>query len=171
MYYVHNERVVQPSLKGNITNIPLILAATLTIAITALTASTILTAIQDSTTDQQIKQEPLQEAQNAIGIFDIGIVIINGSFYLTSIILASKIRTNPVFALPSLLFIGFAVWLSSEIANIYYLFGQTGPLQNAASNFTITSTFMQNLPTITLGLATLLAIVLYTGIGRSRVTV
>lgn len=157
-------------MKGNITNIPLFLALTLTLAITAVTASTILSSIQDATTDQQIKQEPLQEAQNALGIFDLGIVMINASFYLASIILATKIRSNKVFAVPSLIFIGVAVWLSSEIANIYYLFGQSGPLSSAANSFTLTNTFMQNLPVITLGLSTILAIVLYTGIGRKKVT-
>jgi len=155
--------------KGNITNIPLFLALTLTLAITAITASTILGSIQDATTDQQIDQEPLQEAQNALGIFDLGVVMINGSFYLASIILATRIRSNPVYAVPSMIFIGIAVWLSSEIANIYYLFGQTPVLSEAAGSFTMTSTLMQNLPIITLGLSTILAIVLYTGVGRSQV--
>jgi len=156
-------------LKGNITNIPFILAATLVVAISALTASTVLTSIQDATTDQQIKQEPLQEAQGALQIFDIGVVMVNAGFYLTSIILAAKIRTSPVFALPALIFGGVAVWLSSEIANIYYLFGQTNAISGAASNFQFTSLFMQNLPTITLGFAALLIIVLYTGVGQRRV--
>jgi len=156
-------------LKGNITNIPLILAATLAVAVSALTASTVLSSIQDSTTNQQIDQEPLQEAQNALSIFDIGIVLVNGGFYLTSIILATKIRTSPVFALPSLIFMAVSIWLSSEVANIYYLFGQSNPISSAASSFQLTSTFMQNLPTITLGLAGLLAIVLYTGVGQRQI--
>jgi len=156
-------------LKGKITNIPLFLVLTLSIAISALTASTILTEIQGATQDTEINQDTLQKGQNALGIFDAAIVIVNGSFYLASIILATRIRANKVFAIPSLIFIAVAVWLSSEIANIYYIFGQTPTLANAASQFTVTSTFMQNLPVITLGFATIMAIVLYTGIGRKQV--
>lgn len=156
-------------MKGNITNIPLFLALTLTLAISAVTASTILGSIQDATNNNQIKQEPLQEAQTALGVFDIGIVVVNASFYLAGIILGTRIRSNPVFAIPSIIFMGVGVWLSSEIANIYYLFGQTPQIAQYASNFTLTSTFMQNLPLITLGLSTVLAIVLFTGVGRKEV--
>lgn len=155
--------------RGNIRNIPLILGATLVLAISALTASTILGQIQDSTDNTQIKQEPLQEAQGALQIFDIGIVMVNAGFFLTSIILATRIKASPVFALPSLIFAGIGIWFSSEIANIYYLFGQTSAIN--AGSFSFTNTFMQNLPKITLGFATILMIVLYTGIGRKQVTV
>jgi len=157
--------------KGNITNIPLFLGLTLTLAITAVTASTVLGSIQDATTDSQIKQEPLKEGMNALAIFDIGIVVFNSSFYLAAILLATRVKTNTVFIIPSILFIGVGAWLSSEIANIYKLFGQTPVIQQYASNFTLTSTFMSNLPAITVGLSSILAIVLFTGIGRSRVTV
>jgi len=63
--------------KGNITNIPLFLALTLSLAISAVVASSILGEIQGATTDQQIRQEPLQEAQNAIGVLDLGVVVVN----------------------------------------------------------------------------------------------
>jgi len=155
--------------KGNITNIPLFLGLTLSLAITAVVASTVLGAVQDATTQSQIDQDILQDGQNAIQVLDIGVVVVNASFYLASIILATKIRSNPVFAVPSLIFVGVAVWLSSEIANIYYIFGQTPALADAASSFQLTSTFMQNLPLITLGLSTVLVIVLYTGVGRKTV--
>jgi len=157
------------TMKGNITNIPLFLGLTLSLAISAVVASTVLGSIQDATNNSQIKQEPLQEAQNALGVFDIGVVVVNASFYLASIILATRIRSNPVYAVPSLIFVGVGVWLSSEIANIYYLFGKTPAISSYASNFELTSTFMQNLPVITLGLSTLLLIVLYTGVGRKEV--
>lgn len=155
--------------KGNVTNIPLFLALTLSVAISAVVASTVLGSIQDATTDQQIDQEPLKEAQAALGVFDIGVVVINGMFYLASIILATRIRSNPVFMVPSLLFVAVGVWLSSEIANIYYLFGQTPVISQYAANFDLVSTFMQNLPVITLGLSTILLIVLYSGVGRKTV--
>jgi glucan phosphoethanolaminetransferase (alkaline phosphatase superfamily) len=142
---------------------------TLSLAISAVVASAVLTSITDATTDQQIKQEPLQEAQNAIGVLDIGVVVVNASFYLSAIILATRIRSNPVFAIPSILFVGVGVWLSSEIANIYFLFGDSGPLASVASNFELTNTFFQNLPVITLGFSTLLLIVIYTGVGRKEV--
>jgi len=106
---------------------------------------------------------------NALAIFDIGIVMVNASFYLAGILLGVRIRSNPVFAVPALLFIGVGTWLSSEIANIYYMFGQTPVISQYAQNFTLTQTFMSNLPTITLGLSTIMAIVLFTGIGRGRI--
>ena len=155
--------------KGNITNIPLFLALPLSVAVSAVVASTVLGSIQDATTNQQIDQEPLQEAQTALGVFDVGVVMINGMFYLASIILATRIRSNPVFAVPSLIFVAVGVWLSSEIANIYYLFGQTPVISQYAANFGLISTFMQNLPQITLGLSMILVIVLFTGVGRKTV--
>lgn len=157
-------------MKGNIQNIPLYLVLTLSVAIAAVTASTVLGGIQDATNNSQIKQEPLQQGMAAIGVFDIGVLVTNASLYLASIILATRIRSNPVFAVPSLIFVGVGVWMSSEIANIYYLFGQTPVISQYASNFQLTSTFMQNLPVITLGLSTILLIVLYTGVGRKQVT-
>lgn len=161
----------QRSVKGNITNIPLVLGATLSLAIAVLVSFTVLTSVQNATSNDEIKQEPLQEGLDALKIFDFGILFLNGAFYLAAIILAVQIRTSPVFALPSLLFLGVSVWLSSEIANIYTLFGRSSPLTSAAQQFTLTETFFTNLPVITLGLGGLLLIVLYTGVGRSEVTV
>jgi hypothetical protein len=142
---------------------------TLTLAITAVTASTVLGSIIDATSNNEIKQEPLQQGMNALAVFDIGIVVVNASFYLAGILLGVRIRSNPVFAVPALLFIAVGTWLSSEIANIYYMFGQTPVISQYAQNFTMTNTFMSNLPTITLGLSTIMAIVLFTGIGRGRI--
>jgi len=68
----------------------LFLGLTLSLAISAVVASSILGEIQGATTDQQIRQEPLQEAQNAIGVLDLGVVVVNASFYLASIILATS---------------------------------------------------------------------------------
>jgi hypothetical protein len=149
----------------------MILAATLVLTISVLTSYTILTEVINATGPDTMKQEPLQDAKTALGVFDIGILVVNAGFYLAGIALATKIRTSPVFALPSLLFLAVSVWLSSEVANIYALFGNSGPLSSAAAEFTLVETFMKNLPTVTLGLGGLLLVVLYTGVGRSEVTV
>lgn len=155
--------------KGNITNIPLFLGLTLSLAISAVVASTVLGSVQEATTNSEIDQEILQDGQDAIGILDLGVVLLNASFYLVSIILATRIKANPLFAVPSLIFIGVSVWLSSEIANIYSLFGRTPAISQAIGNFQLTTTFMTNLPQITLGLSVVLAIVLYTGVGQKQV--
>ena len=159
-----------PAHKGNITNIPLILVATLSLTIAVLTSATILGSIQDATSEEQISQEPLEQGQAALSIFDVGIVFVNAAFYLVGIVLGVKVRTSPVFALPALIFLGVSVWLSSEVANIYGLFGQAGPLQGAAGEFVLVEQFMSNLPVITLGLGGLMLLVLYSGVGRAEVT-
>lgn len=138
--------------------------------IVALVGTTILNTIQDNTTDSEIQQDKLQDGINALSAFDYGIVLFNGFFYLGAIVLAVKVRTSPVFALPAILFLGVSVWLSSEIANIYNLFGQAGPISSAASSFTMVQTFMNNLPLITAGMGGLLLVILFTGVGRGRVT-
>lgn len=156
-------------MKGNITNIPLILIVTLTLAISVLTAYTILGSVIDATDDTMIDQEVLGEAETALGVFDYGIVFVNASFYVASLILGFKIRTSPVFAVPALLFLGLSVWLSAELANIYHLFGLSSPFSAAASSFSVTTQYFQSLPLITVGFGVLLVVVIYTGLGRSEV--
>lgn len=146
----------------------MILVATLTLAIFVLTSYTILGSVIDNTDDSMIDQDVLEKAETALGIYDIGIVFVNVSFYIAGMILAFRIRTSPLYALPAIFFLGISVWLSAELANIYGIFGSTPALQSAANQFTTTATFFSNLPLITLGLGALLLIVLYTGIGNSQ---
>jgi len=150
-------------IKGNISNIPIFLAATLAVAFTAIISSFLLTSFEDATTDSQADQDLLNQAQSAVGIFDIGIVFINLTFYLGGILLATQIRTHPVFALPAILFLGIGTWLSSELANVYALFGSQDPLTDVASQFGLIEVFMSNLPVFTLGLGGLLIIVMFSG--------
>ncbi len=85
-----------------------------------------------------------------------------------------KVPVNKAFAVPALLVLAAAVWLSSEIANIYYLFGQTPVIGGYAAEFGFTMDYMSNLPVITLGLGGLLLVALFTigpGAGRGETTV
>jgi hypothetical protein len=138
------------------------------LAMSAVIGQTVLGEVISATDDSQMDQEILQQASAAIGIFDIGVVVFNASFYLAAIILGSRIKTSKVFALPAVLFLGIGVWLSSEVANIYYRFGQVEAISSYAAEFTLVQQFMANLPVITLGLGSLLIVVFFTGIGNTQ---
>lgn len=138
------------------------------LAMSAVIGQTVLGEVISATDDSQMDQEILQQASAAVGIFDIGVVVFNASFYLAAIILGSRIKTSKVFALPAVLFLGIGVWLSSEVANIYYRFGQVEAISSYAAEFTLVQQFMANLPVITLGLGSLLIVVFFTGIGNTQ---
>jgi len=157
--------------KGNIANIPVFAALTLVVGISVLTAGTIMSEVQDVTDDTQMDQDSLDAAAGAIGVFDIGLVIINASFYIAGIILGSKARVSSAFALPAILMLGLAVWLSSELANVYYMFGQTSAIAPVAEEFTLIQQFFANFPLITLGLGGLMVIALFSKIGSGNQSV
>lgn len=138
------------------------------LAMSAVIGQTVLGEVINATDDSQMDQEILQQASAAVGMFDIGVVVFNASFYLAAIILGSRIKTSKVFALPAVLFLGIGVWLSSEVANIYYQFGQVEAISSYAAEFTLVQQFMANLPVITLGLGSLLIVVFFTGIGNGK---
>lgn len=152
-------------MKGNITNIPIFAALTLVVSISVITAATVMGEIQEATDDSQLDQEQLENAAGAIKIFDLGIVALNAFFYIGGIVLGSRVKTNKAFALPAFLLLGLAVWLSSELANIYYMFGQAPVLGQYASEFTVLQTFMSNFPVITLGLGSLMLLVIFSNLG------
>ena len=151
-------------MKGNIANIPIFAALTLVVGISVLTAATVLGEITEATNDEQLSQEHLADASSAIQVFDIGLVLLNAFFYIGGIILGSKVNVSRAFALPAILMLGLAVWLSSELANVYYMFGQAPVISQYASEFTLIQMFMENFPLVTLGLGGLMLIVLYSKI-------
>lgn len=156
--------------KGNITAIPLILVITITLTIAVLSSQLILDEIQLATDNSTIKQEPLQDAENALAVFDVGIIFVNASFFIASFIFAYQIRSSPIFFIPSLIFLGIGVWLAGEVANIYSLVVGTGPFTSVANQFPSLTLFYKNLLEITAILGSVLAVLLY-GKTRSRAEV
>ena len=141
-------------------NILLIMAATFSTIIAVLVATLIAGSFIDAA-PAVFDTYALEQAESALLIFDFGIVFLNVGMYLAAILLASRIRTNPVFALPSVLVLTISVWVSSELANIYALFGNTDPLQPVVEQFPTASLFVENFPLVTLGLGGLFIVVLF----------
>lgn len=150
---------------GNITAIPIILIVTLTLTISVLTSYLVLDEIIGSTTNDEIRQEPLQDAKSALEIFDLGIVFVNASFYIASFIFVYQIRSNPIYVIPSFLFLTIAVWFSAEVANVYSYFANTGPFTSVVNNFTALHAFYNELALITAVLGFGIIVLLY---GKTR---
>lgn len=152
-------------MKGNVTAIPLILMVTLSLGIAVLIGWTVLDQIQENTTQDQIDQETLEKGKQAIGVFNLGLIVVNAGFYLASMAFVYRIRTNPIFALPSLLFLSVAVWLSAELANVYMIVAGVPIFQEAANTMSSMTLYFQNLPVATAVLGIMVAILLY---GKTR---
>lgn len=150
---------------GNITAIPLILIITLTLTISVLTSYMVLDKIAANTTDNEIKQEPLEKGKSALEIFDLGIVFVNASFYIASFIFVYQIRSNPIFVIPSFLFLAISVWFSAEVANVYSYFAHTGPFTSVVNNFTALHSFYNELALITAVMGFGILVLLY---GKTR---
>jgi glucan phosphoethanolaminetransferase (alkaline phosphatase superfamily) len=130
-----------------------------------LTGHLILDTIQSNTTQNHIDQDTLDKAQQALGVFDVGIVFVNASFYLASFIFVYQIRSNPIYFVPSFIFLTISVWLSAEIANMYNLIANVSVMQSAANAFPTLNLFYTNLPLITAVLGFGVLIMLY---GKTR---
>lgn len=150
---------------GNITAIPLILIITFTLTISVLTSYLVLDTIADNTTDQEIKQEPLEKGRDALKVFDMGIVFVNVSFYIASFIFVYQIRSNPIFVIPSFLFLTIAVWFSAEVANVYSYFAHSGPFTSVVNEFTALHAFYNELAVVTAVLGFGILVLLY---GKTR---
>jgi len=150
---------------GSVTDIPVIIAATLLLTISVFTGQLILKEIADNTTSDQLDQETLDQGIQALSLFDAGIVALNAFFYLVSFIFAYRIRTSPVFAVPALIFLAVSGFVSMQIANIYAAIASTGPFTGIANSFPATGVLYNNYLTITLTLGGVLILLLY---GKTR---
>lgn len=156
------------SRKGNISSIPLILFLTFSLTISVFVSFLVLTEFDSAMQGTPFYDDTEQHTNNAataLGVFEVGIIMVNVAFYLVSAALVYRIPTNPVFALPGFLLLGISIWFSAEISNMYHLFIGTGPLQSVAASFPLTTQFYGNLPLITGGLGTLVLVLLY---GKTR---
>jgi len=152
-------------MQGNVRAIPLIIMVTFTLSVTVLTSYTVLDSIQENTNDQQIDQETLSQAKNALSVFDFGIIAINATFYIASFIFVYQIPSNPIYTFPALLFGGIGVWFSAEISNVYGIFAQAGPMSEAANAFSNLYLFYSNQAAIVAVLTMVIVIGLY---GKTR---
>lgn len=148
----------------------MILVITITLTISVFSSQLILDEIQLATDNSTINQEALNDADKALSVFNVGIIFVNASFFIASFIFAYQIRSNPIFFIPSLIFLGVGVWLAGEIANIYAIFASTGPFTGVANQFPAVTIFYKNLLEITAVLGSVLAVLLY-GKTRSRAEV
>lgn len=157
--------------QGSLQDVLLIITSTFILAIAVLFGHLILTKIQDNTTDEQIDQHTLQEGINALEVFDAGILLVNGFLWLTAILFAVRIPSDPVFAIPSFLFLVIAGWVSAEIANIFNLIVNVDPLSSTVNNFPLMFELFKQFPIIIGFMTLILIIALYAKIQSPRGTV
>lgn len=150
---------------GSVTDIPVIIAATLLLTISVFTGQLILKEVSANTGPDQLNQETLDQGIQALSLFDAGIVALNAFFYLVSFIFAYRIRTSPVFAIPALIFLAVSGFVSMQIANIYAAIASTGPFTSIANSFPATGLLFNNYLTITLTMGGVLILLLY---GKTR---
>lgn len=153
------------SSQGNVQAIPLIIVAVLTLTIAVLSSQLILNKISANTTQDEIDQDTLNKASTALGVFDLGIVFVNASFFIASFILVYRIPSNPIFVVPAILSLAISVWFAGEMANVYSLFANTGPFTSVANSFPAVNTLYNNYTTITALLGGLMIVLLY---GKTR---
>lgn len=116
----------------------------------------------------QIPAWAINNAQTALGVGDAGLVIITGILYLVSMILAFRIRTSPIFFIPSMIFNVLALLIAAEISNAFWkLVNVGGAFSTAADSFPILVEVMKNLPVIVGALNFLLIIFLYISPSRN----
>lgn len=147
--------------RGTVTDIPVILLTLTGLAITVVIAAVILDTVVGATTNAMINQEVLKSAQTALSIYNYGVMFVAIGMFTVSILFAYRIRTSPIFAIPSLLFVAMSVWLSSEVANIYVLFSQANQqVSSVAASFDGINLLFSNLPLVTgvMGFVTLVAL-------------
>lgn len=82
----------------------------------------------------------------ALSILDYGAVFLLLGLFVSSIILASRIRTNPVFFPVSLLSLVIAVFVSAQLANVYASIAQTGVFAAVANTLPFATKVLYNFP-------------------------
>lgn len=152
--------------KGSITDSVVIVALIFVLAFVVVLSGMVLNEIEAANT--QLPAWSLNEAQSALGVFDVGIALLTGVLYMVSMILAFRIRTNPVFLVPALIFNGLALFISAEFSNVFWkIVNVGGAFTTAANDFPVLLDLMKNLPVVVGGLNFLLIIVIFVGPFRS----
>lgn len=150
---------------ASVTDIPFIAAATLVLVISVFSGYLVLDEVSQATNNNQIDQSTLDKGKQALTVLNVGIVLVNLFFYIAGFILAYRIRTSPVFALPAIMVLGVSTFISMEISNIYGIFSSVPVFQPVTNVFTTVNTFMGEYATVTAVLGGVLVLFLY---GRTR---
>lgn len=158
-------------MKGNVQDIAVIGLLLLVTAITALFAQTMLTEIDNNTNQSQLDQHTLQEAQNALNIFDYGIIAGNIMLWIVSLIFAYQIKSSPIFFFPAIIGLALNTWISMQIANIYGAMARNSALTSAANNFSNLTTYMSNYGVIAAALGMVMLVFLYGKVSGPEATV
>lgn len=152
-------------MKGSIYDLPIITITIFAVAIAVLTSTLVLEEIQANTTDDQIDQTTLDKAHSALTVFDEGMVILAAVMYTATLYFSYRLRTHPIYLVPSILFLSISIWISSEVANMYNIFANVQVIQDVANSYPLIYQLQSNWPFVTAGIGILLLVVLYT---RSR---
>jgi len=147
--------------RGTVTDIPAILIAILGLGIGVIISKLVLDTVVGATSNAMINQAVLQKAQGALLVFDAGTAFVTVSLFAVSGLLAWRIRTSPIFIVPSLLFLAPAVWLASELANVYSLFANTGAILSTANQYPAIAALFENLPLVTAVFGGVIVILLF----------
>jgi len=130
--------------KGSIIEDPLfILVGLLSTVVMLFVAKTLLTNLSAANVFPELY---MSEASYALSVYNYGIVVVNVMMYLVSIILALRIRTNPVFIVPAIIFNALGVWIAAEFSNIFWSLASSSAFAQAANSFPVLLVFMKNLP-------------------------
>lgn len=93
----------------------------------------------------------IAQGKDLAKMFDVLLIFMVVSVGLGSAILASQIKTNPVFLVPGVLFSLIAVWFSGIMGNVAWEIATSPNFIAAGNEMTRTMFLIRNLPLIVLG--------------------
>lgn len=122
----------------------------------------------NATGTPQINESYLDQAEQALGIFDAGYILVIGALFVTTIILAFYIPSHPVFFIVSLFALAISIWVSAEFSNLFWRAANTAALSDSANFFSTIVLYMKNQPLIIGVFGFLLIIVMYAKTGSNQ---
>lgn len=130
--------------KGSVQDLYVIAVTVFTFALTLMASTKIYEGLN---TYKFFSASPaMAAAGKALSIMDYGAVFLMVGLFASSIILASRIRTNPVFFPVSLLSLVVAVFVSAQLANVYAAMSQTGVFEAVANTLPFATKILYNFP-------------------------
>lgn len=111
--------------------------------------------------EQTPEQVTIQNnSQTAVNSLDTGFVLIFGSVHLAAILFAFMVRVHPAFFIMSILIELMLIFFSGIIADVYTDFAVNAGL-SGANSLEYTFKVFEFLPYISIGMATLIAVVMH----------
>jgi len=107
--------------------------------------------------------EVLSSAQSAFHIMDYGIVIVLGAIYLSAVVFALRIPSQPIYVIPSLILVVVSGFVSAEFSNVLWKFVGAAPEVTAAANqYPVMLEVVKLFPLIQVSVGFLIIVALYT---------